>query len=818
MSLLDKQKKSFTQEPIPNNNHQQDTELIRFGHTVCLINKQQAVLFGGAKGHSTDYVIKNDCYLFKLDEHVWIKLNPSGTIPSERAAHAATSNENNKMFIYGGAEHAGNLASESLHALNLSNGSNSCYWEIIETTGVSPGKRYGHSMAYIHPNVFVFGGNIGTRLSNDIFAISTEQDKYEWVKIEPTSELPSPRMYQSFNTCKYGIAKGMIIIFGGRGENHQPLNDIWGFRRHRDGRWDWTKAPYQNFSPLKRFQHTSTFYYKFLIILGGRLSEEGKDIPIQVYDTETSEWAQVSYLNKFRHTSWLSENMLYSHGGFDNSSPQISKNDLFMIDLLKLFSTDNVLKTKLDSILDNIKITSLTTTTKYSSLSQTNQTNQQQLNQSNQSNSNKNIMKVNNNSNTSQTSYYSALSNKSKPSPTLSPIKIKEYEISTVNNVEGGAIVKKVILDEKGKYKVQNEQPDENLVDMFIKVLLRPIEYLRMKTFDEESFYFNSHQILSLTHEAINIVKDQPMVVKVTTPCKVFGDIHGQYTDLMTFFYKWGEPKEGPNGDILSVDYLFLGDYVDRGRMSLETICLLMALKVKYPNSIHLLRGNHEDRIINSNFGFAEECQKRLNDDLMEDDSVFNMINYFFDYLPLCAIIDDQIFCLHGGIGSSVRKVVELESIPRPLEIVHEANNHQQQIVMDILWSDPTDYDTEIGIHPNTQRDSNNYGNIVKFGPDIVKKFLQENSLSYIIRAHECVLDGFERFAGGLLITVFSATDYCQRHKNAGAMLIVKTNYEIIPHLIYPPDEGNKNWIDDEETMKRRPPTPPRIRYNRIGN
>lgn len=397
-------------------------------------------------------------------------------------------------------------------------------------------------------------------------------------------------------------------------------------------------------------------------------------------------------------------------------------------------------------------------------------------------------------------------------------IMVKEGEISTSNINEGGVVVKKVILDEKGKYKISNEIGEDPLYDQFIKYLLNPAEWLKRKEPENTKFRFKIKEIIELTNQAIDVVKEQPMVVKISTPVKVFGDIHGQYIDLMTFFYKWGEPKEGPNGDIQSVDYLFLGDYVDRGTMSLETICLLMALKIKYPGNIHLLRGNHEDRLINSNFGFAEECQIRLGEDPADEDSVFNIINLFFEYMPLAAVIEDQIFCLHGGIGSSVRKISDIECIARPLEVVHEATTHQQQTVMDVLWSDPTDFDTEIGIQPNTQRDSNNYGNIVKFGPDIVKKFLQDNHLSYIIRAHECVLDGFERFAGGLLITVFSATDYCRRHDNAGAMLIIKTNYEIYPHLIYPPDGGNRMWMDDEEDLKKRPPTPPRIRYNNKGN
>lgn len=119
-------------------------------------------------------------------------------------------------------------------------------------------------------------------------------------------------------------------------------------------------------------------------------------------------------------------------------------------------------------------------------------------------------------------------------------------------------------------------------------------------------------------------------------------------------------------------------------------------------------------------------------------------------------------------------------------------------MVFDILWSDPTDSDSELGIQANPLRDPHQTGSIVKFGPDRVESFLKKNNLNMIIRAHECVMDGFERFAKGQLITVFSATDYCRKHKNAGAILIVKTNYEIIPKMIYPSNTNANNWIEDE--------------------
>ena len=240
-----------------------------------------------------------------------------------------------------------------------------------------------------------------------------------------------------------------------------------------------------------------------------------------------------------------------------------------------------------------------------------------------------------------------------------------------------------------------------------------------------------------------------------------------------------------------------------------------MALKIKYPDQIHLIRGNHEDILINSGFGFQEECERRLDDDSESDDSLFALINNFFEYLPFAAIIEDQILCVHGGIGANVKKISDIERIPRPFNVVHEAQNLEQKLAMDLLWSDPTDTDEELGIQPNVQRDSNQLGHIVKYGPDIVRNFLKNNGLSHIIRGHECVLDGFERFAGGLLLTIFSATDYCGRHGNAGAMLVINQHMQMIPHLIYPPDEGNNHWIDDEEYYKKRPPTPPRIRCNK---
>jgi protein phosphatase len=702
----------------------------------------------------------------------------------------------------------------------LSDGEEKCKWITLNCSGTSPGKRYGHAMVYAKPYIAIFGGNMGNKITNDIWIINIDEPRLEWKKLEPTSELPPPRMYHTAAVCKYGGAAGMIVIFGGRSDGSSALNDTWGLRKHRNGSWDWVNAPYRNnVVPLRRFQHTMAFFNNLMILLGGRGDENLKTIPIEVYDTESSEWNKLASFDKFRHASWIVDNYLFTHGGFDYSNPQISNNSLVMIDIIKLIETSPSLSQKMDKFLDTKKQSPVNSKPNTPNLSPTNTTKGADITMSNaiHSNNSNNYSMITSNSRLPKSKQSGGMNNIYRQEPLI----MTDAEISILtsdNNTNDEKLtIKRVnldkIMEEKFKNKPMNKEIEsEALYEQFIKALLVPSEWRKNRDNEMTKFKFRPEHIIALTRSCQEIVASQPMVLRINTPVKVFGDIHGQYQDLMRFFEMWGEPKEGLGGDIAAIDYLFLGDYVDRGTLSLETICLLMALKIKYPDRFHLIRGNHEDKLINSNFGFLEECQMRLGDDPLSEESVFNIINEFFEFLPLAAIIEDQIICIHGGIGANLSYIHEIEAIERPLDVVHEATNKTQQIVMDILWSDPTDNDDEIGIQPNLLRDSNNYGNIVKYGPDIVKKFLHQNNLNMIIRAHECVLDGFERFASGSLITLFSATDYCRRHNNAGAMLIIKNNFEIVPHLIYPLDSGSNNWIDDDKSIKKRPPTPPRVR------
>ncbi|XP_060197142.1 serine/threonine-protein phosphatase BSL3-like [Lycium barbarum] len=320
-------------------------------------------------------------------------------------------------------------------------------------------------------------------------------------------------------------------------------------------------------------------------------------------------------------------------------------------------------------------------------------------------------------------------------------------------------------------------------------------------------FFLDCNEIADLCDSAERIFSSEPSVLQLRAPIKIFGDLHGQFGDLMRLFDEYGSPSTA--GDIAYIDYLFLGDYVDRGQHSLETMTLLLALKVEYPHNVHLIRGNHEAADINALFGFRIECIERMG----ERDGIWawHRINRLFNWLPLAALIEKKIICMHGGIGRSINHIEQIENIQRPITM--EAGSI---ILMDLLWSDPTENDSVEGLRPNARGPG-----LVTFGPDRVMEFCNNNDLQLIVRAHECVMDGFERFAQGHLITLFSATNYCGTANNAGAILVLGRDLVVVPKLIHPlppalsspensPERMEDTWM--QELNANRPPTPTRGR------
>ena len=255
-------------------------------------------------------------------------------------------------------------------------------------------------------------------------------------------------------------------------------------------------------------------------------------------------------------------------------------------------------------------------------------------------------------------------------------------------------------------------------------------------------------EIKFLIDKSMIIFKEQKMLIELEAPLRVCGDIHGQYYDLLRIFEHCGFPGE--------FNYLFLGDYVDRGKQSLETICLLLAYKIKYPSKVHLLRGNHESSVTNRIYGFYDECKRRYNVRLWRN------FTELFNYLPVAALIDEKILCMHGGLSPDLRNFSSISEISRPTEIPDSG------LLCDLLWSDP---DKEV-----LDFDENDRGVSVVFGEKIVQEFNRKNDLDLIIRAHQVVDDGYEFFAQRQLITIFSAPNYCGEFDNAGAMMIIDEN------------------------------------------
>ncbi|SCV70063.1 BQ2448_1457 [Microbotryum intermedium] len=246
-------------------------------------------------------------------------------------------------------------------------------------------------------------------------------------------------------------------------------------------------------------------------------------------------------------------------------------------------------------------------------------------------------------------------------------------------------------------------------------------------------------------------------VVHIQAPVTVVGDIHGQFYDLIEIFRIGGYSPH--------TNYLFLGDYVDRGLFSVETISLLTCLKLRYPNRVQLIRGNHESRAVTQErrltppeliplqtYGFYSECVRKYG-----SPAVWTYFTDMFDFLTLSVVIDDRIFCVHGGLSPSVHTLDQIKIIDRFREIPHEGP------MADLVWSDPDPDKEEFSISPR--------GAGYTFGSSVVKSFLHTNSMNHILRAHQLCMEGFSVLYDDRLSTVWSAPNYCYRCGNMASIL-----------------------------------------------
>jgi len=313
---------------------------------------------------------------------------------------------------------------------------------------------------------------------------------------------------------------------------------------------------------------------------------------------------------------------------------------------------------------------------------------------------------------------------------------------------------------EKDKPPTKKRKVEEGLnIDQVLDTLL----YVRKRPPMSQTVRIEEEVVTSLCRAALAIFREQPMLLELNAPLNLCGDIHGQYHDLLRIFENKGYPPQE--------NYLFLGDYVDRGKKSLETICLLFAYKVKYPENFFLLRGNHESPSICRIYGFYDECKSRYNI------KIWKTFCDVFNYMPACALISDKVICMHGGLSREMTEAnVDLRE--RINQMTRPADIPDSGFLCDLLWSDPSQEVSHWG--PNDR------GVSVSFGIEAVNDFLNTHDFDLIVRAHQVVEDGYEFFANKGVVTIFSAPNYCGEFDNAAAVLHIDADLECAFSVLKP--------------------------------
>lgn len=261
------------------------------------------------------------------------------------------------------------------------------------------------------------------------------------------------------------------------------------------------------------------------------------------------------------------------------------------------------------------------------------------------------------------------------------------------------------------------------------------------------------------------LIASQPILVKVPAPCRIFGDTHGQLRDLLLLMHVYGFPSSESN------QFVFNGDFVDRGVHQVAVVLLLFALKLVYPERVWLVRGNHEMRNMNEKYGFLDSCEEALGVDFGR--RVFDLIQKVFDQLPLACIVADRVLVVHGGIGNGQWMLADLLAVQRPLMQDHVLDP-QNAWIMNLLWSDPIEDDggsqEVFGVHESPRGTSD----ILNFGWNVTKNFCARNGLSLVVRSHQSKAGslGFDVMHDNMLIRVFSARDY-EGHGNDSATLLL---------------------------------------------
>ena len=270
-------------------------------------------------------------------------------------------------------------------------------------------------------------------------------------------------------------------------------------------------------------------------------------------------------------------------------------------------------------------------------------------------------------------------------------------------------------------------------------------------------------EINDLLGAAHDVFMSQPMLLELNPPLKVIGDLHGQYYDLLKIFDKTGQPPTS--------NFLFLGDYVDRGKHSMEVICLLWCYKVKFRENFFLLRGNHECAAINRMYGFFDDVKRRYHIKLWKH------FTEVFLTMPCAAVIGEKIMCMHGGLSP---ELLTVDGLKRVLEVKRPVEVPEKGVLCDLLWADP-----EEDITGFVESDR---GVSYLFGADVVDQFLNATDMDLVIRAHQVMDRGYGFFADRQMVTIFSAPNYCGEFDNDAAVMNVNEQLQCSFQILHAKD------------------------------
>ena len=257
----------------------------------------------------------------------------------------------------------------------------------------------------------------------------------------------------------------------------------------------------------------------------------------------------------------------------------------------------------------------------------------------------------------------------------------------------------------------------------------------------------DSDLLMELFNRTQTLFMHEPTLMELRSPCVVVGDIHGQILDLIRILTTYGMPNRRK--------YVFLGDIVDRGEYSVETLIIVLLLKALWPDNVYVIRGNHEFEFLSSQCGFMTQIV-----DFYQDFGLYQAACNVFQYIPLAARIDKVMLCVHGGIGPELTDLHKIQRIMRPV------CDFGDEVLDSLVWSDPSK--TAEMFEPSAR------GTGYFFGQKACEDFLEKSQLKMIIRGHECVESGCQVHFDGKLVTVFSASNYCGLVNNKGGVLEIE--------------------------------------------